>query len=275
MLPDLSIILCTRNRPDALEAVLGDVAEQVAAGDEWIVVDQSDVPMPRRPGGRVWVDEGRGLPRARNIGLGLARNPVVLFLDDDVRLHAGCLDGHRRRMADERVGGVVGGIHERVDLPNSRRPGNRVAWDGRIRVCLDRGSAAPTHSLKGANMALRASAARAAGGFDEGYGGTAFFEDADIAARIGALGYAIWYEPDAAVDHLSAPTGGVRAPPTTSMWWRFHNTGRWLARHRGPVGLGAALPAHVALSVRDALRHGSPHRIPDLLGALARGYAGA
>lgn len=269
----LSIVLCTRNRRSQADHVVAEVRQQIADGDDIVVIDQSDHAIGQRPGASVWVDEGRGLPRARNLGLQLARRDAILFLDDDVRLHAGCLDAHRRRLADPVVGGVVGGIHERVDRPNTRRPGLRIGWDGRVRVRLDRGVAAPTGSLKGANMCLRRSAALAAGGFDEGYVGTAFFEDADIAARIAALGYELWFEPDAAVDHESAPEGGVRQPVEAALRWRFHNTGRWLRRHRGAVGLGAALPAHTAMAVRDAWRVGRPGRATDLLVALASGYA--
>ncbi|MEZ4237535.1 MAG: hypothetical protein R3F59_15590 [Myxococcota bacterium] len=44
----------------------------------------------------------------------------MLFLDDDARLHPGCLDAHRAAFVDPTVGGVVGQIVERVLRPNAR-----------------------------------------------------------------------------------------------------------------------------------------------------------
>ena len=63
------------------------VWQQRWEGLDIVVVDQSEEPQaPTQDGIRYHVDTGCGLPRARNIGLGLATGDAVLFLDDDVHL---------------------------------------------------------------------------------------------------------------------------------------------------------------------------------------------
>ncbi len=272
----ISVVVCTRNRPAAVARVVEQVWQQRWEGLDIVVVDQSEEPQaPTQDGIRYHVDPGCGLPRARNIGLGLATGDAVLFLDDDVYLHPGCLRAHHDVYLDSRVGGAVGRIHERVDLPNTRRPGLTIGIDGRAMVCLTGAVPSRVGSLKGANMSMRRVAALAAGGFDEGFGGTAFFEDADVATRIARMGWELWYAPNAAVDHLSEPLGGVRTVPEMAVWWRFHNTGRWLALHRGWPGLVAAWPSHAAIATRDAIHRRDLGRVRQLLSALRQGFNSA
>lgn len=271
--PSLAVVICTRNRPERLRRVLADLREQPP--DELVVIDQSDEPVPLGGVAHV-VDAGRGLPRARNLGLRHVRAEIVLFLDDDVLLLPGCVEAHRRAYEDPRVGGVVGRTLERSLRPNARRTTNRVDRAGRVRTRLDGLERGPIETLKGANMSFRRRALLAVGGFDEGYAGTAFLEDADASTRVAARGWALRFEPEAAVVHLSEPTGGVRVGDRLETErWRFHNTGRFVRLHRRTA---AALPMAAvfgAVALRRAIGWRRPDVVPVLLGALWRGWSEA
>ncbi|MBN2432141.1 MAG: glycosyltransferase family 2 protein [Acidobacteria bacterium] len=88
--PDISVLVCTRNRSGALRACVGSILDSRYRNFELLIVDQSDDPetaayvrslddhrIEYRP------TETRGLSRARNLALRLARSPLVAFTDDD------------------------------------------------------------------------------------------------------------------------------------------------------------------------------------------------
>jgi GT2 family glycosyltransferase len=87
---ELTVAICTRNRPDKLRAALDALARQTDLEFELVVVDQSDEFEPRlealerkRPKTTVVRDGGRGLSRARNLATGAARGDWIAFVDDD------------------------------------------------------------------------------------------------------------------------------------------------------------------------------------------------
>jgi GT2 family glycosyltransferase len=87
----ISIIVCTRNRPDQIRACLAQIARiQLDQVTEILVLDQSSHPLEighlppavaallryhRRP--------GRGLAKARNQAIRLAQGDILVFTDDD------------------------------------------------------------------------------------------------------------------------------------------------------------------------------------------------
>ena len=92
---DVSVIVCTRDRP----GLAYDTVESILAGEltpaEIVIVDQSRYPDPRlanrgAPLQYVWT-QTRGLCRARNIGVERARGSVIAFSDDDVFVDRGWL----------------------------------------------------------------------------------------------------------------------------------------------------------------------------------------
>ena len=279
----LAVVIATLNRPIAVMDVLRDVLEQAVADTEIAVVDQSD------PGALDAVSSGiaalsdvrirhihreeRGLVGARNCGVRETSAPIVLFLDDDVRLGAGCLRGHLRAYTDPTVGGVVGRIEERVAHPNARRTQNRLDLGGRIRTRLDGDCPVPIQTLKGANMSFRRVALAEAGPFDASYRGTAILEDADMSHRVARAGWSLRYEPSAPVVHLSLPSGGVRVgSDQETERWRFQNTGYFMRRHRGGLALVPMTLTFGAIATRRALEWRRPVALPQLMIALARGW---
>jgi glycosyltransferase involved in cell wall biosynthesis len=89
--PDISILVCTRNRLDTLRDCVRSILDNRHSNFELIVVDQSDnaADIARHLVGLnderiVHVPTTtRGLSRARNLALRHARSPLVAFTDDD------------------------------------------------------------------------------------------------------------------------------------------------------------------------------------------------
>lgn len=87
-----SVVICTRDRPDALRSCLASLTQQSLRPSEVIVVDNASVDDRTRQvaeaAGVVYVREDRpGLDIARNSGARRASCPVIAYTDDDVLLH--------------------------------------------------------------------------------------------------------------------------------------------------------------------------------------------
>jgi glycosyltransferase involved in cell wall biosynthesis len=87
---ELTVAICTRDRPGLLHATLEALAAQTRREFELVVVDQSGRSDPQlealpreRPSTTVIRDEGTGLSRARNLALRAARGDWIAFVDDD------------------------------------------------------------------------------------------------------------------------------------------------------------------------------------------------
>ena len=95
-LPSLSVVICTKDRPDWLARLLASLApERARFGFEIIVVDNaSETDAPREiatshPGVRYVREALTGLDFARNRALWEATGEVIAYLDDDVTVEPG------------------------------------------------------------------------------------------------------------------------------------------------------------------------------------------
>jgi glycosyltransferase involved in cell wall biosynthesis len=208
--PEISVVICTRDRAsqlrgalDACAAMLFDGAWEVVIVDNGSTDDTRAVIERMRPSfdGRLEaIDEPcRGLSAARNAGYRAARAPLVAFTDDDCypapdwlsQLKA-CLD------TDPRLGFVGGQIllYDPADQPitilthQQRRdyPARSVVQPG---------------AVQGANLAVRRAALDEVCGFDVRLGpGTPYVaDDIDVLARILACGWTGAYDPRPVVFH--------------------------------------------------------------------------
>jgi GT2 family glycosyltransferase len=200
----VSVVVCTRNRPEALAACLRSLADEPA--DEILVVDNGSTPPVAATGRtRVVVEPVVGLSGARNRGLAEATSDVVLFLDDDVSVHPGVVTAHASayRSGVAAAGGVI----------RFASAANRPRWldptlDEWLSV-VDRGPAPrdlDRDSLPfGANLSVDREAALAVGGFDPQLGRTGgnlrSGEEADLLERLLGAGGRVRWCPDAIVDH--------------------------------------------------------------------------
>jgi GT2 family glycosyltransferase len=274
----LAVVVATRDRHEALAALLASLRPQLRPADEVVVVDQSG-PAARAANARALADDRvahlvvdpTGLPDARNRGVRATTAPAVLFLDDDAWALPGCLDAHRAALADPYVGAVAGRIIERRVRGNAAGPRNDLDLGGRVRVDLSPWGPGAVTTVKGANAAFRRAALDAVGGCDPGYGGTAFLEDADWSTRVRRAGWRVAWAPDAAVVHHSAPAGGCRADPRQAEWWRFHNTGRFIRRHR-PWTAPAVWLTFSAIAAKRAAAWRDPSAVGTLLAAWVEGW---
>jgi GT2 family glycosyltransferase len=264
-------------------AALSDVVKQAPADAEVVIVDQSPretfdpvaewIAARKDPRLRHIPSVKRGLPHARNVGIRATTGRIVLFFDDDVRLHPGCIQAHLSAYSSRGVGGVVGRILETAQWPNSVRTTNRINLGGRIITNLTGGESAEIETLKGANMSFRRPALKQTGPFDENYLGTAYLEDADISVRVRRAGWTLMYEPAATLTHYSAPGGGVRVETMLECeQWKFHNTGYFMRKHRGRASWPALVMTFCAIAAKRSAQWRDPRASTALLRALRKGW---
>ncbi|MBP7866227.1 MAG: glycosyltransferase family 2 protein [Acidobacteria bacterium] len=209
--PRISILVCTRNRPEDLKTCVRTILENRFTDYELLVVDQGDgrevadflagVPDPRV---RHVPTPTRGLSRARNIGIVESRAPIIAFTDDDCLCDPGWVGGIVR-LFDEHP--TVQGVYGRV-LPH----GDRFK-EGLFCHCLIddpderlvRGRVPPHQNLgHGNNMAFRRELFRAIGIYNVRMGaGTRLKsgEDTDLSYRALRAGVEVLYSPAPLVYH--------------------------------------------------------------------------
>ncbi len=209
-MPSLSVVVCTRDRG---ARVLGTV-RSILAGDcadlELIVIDQSDAAMTAEalavlqadPHVRYVHTDTRGLSVARNLGLKLARGPLVALTDDDCAVDPSWATEIRRAFArDPRIALVFGNVVPRPFdpaqgfIPGYQRDAPFLAVGVRQKLEVEG---------MGACMALRRDAVLDLGGFDEmlGAGGPLRAgEDVDLTLRALASGHSVYETPSVRVVH--------------------------------------------------------------------------
>lgn len=115
---DISIVVATRNRPQALEMSLPLMLAQTLPPREIVIVDSSDDPNPVRNLVKFlaaqtdipieYVISEAGLTKQRNVGLARISAPIVAFPDDDSLLYPTYLEEIERVYAADANGVLVG-----------------------------------------------------------------------------------------------------------------------------------------------------------------------
>jgi GT2 family glycosyltransferase len=225
--PMVSVVVCTRDRPDSVITALRDLTALRYRSFEIIVVDNAprtnateqavreafgDDPRVR------YVREPRpGLSRARNRGIAEASADVVAFTDDDVRVDFRWLDGIARGFSAAPDVACVTGLIATAQLENAAqlyfhlREGWGTECERRIFDLGQNRDESPLYPYSpgifgaGANFALSRVVLKELGGFDEALGAGAPSgggEDLDIFMRVILAGHRIVYEPAAIVSHV-------------------------------------------------------------------------
>ena len=280
--PELTIVVCTRNRPASLARTLAALSDQRVVPGQIIVVDNAAVTDEVRSAVASmdavrYVAEPRpGLSVARNTGLRHVATELVAFTDDDAEPHP-AWTGQLARLfaADDDLFALTGLV-----LPASLETQAAqsfefgfggfsqgyaprhydVDWFRRVRW-----HAAPVWQVgAGANMAFRRRAFEAVGGFDErlGAGAAGCSEDSELWYRLLAAGHSCLYEPAAVVAHhhradpdaLEAQARAYAEGHVAALFVEF-------ARSRHPGELVRAfvnLPAHIGGEVMA--NRGAPAR---------------
>lgn len=223
-LPAVSVVLCTRERPDDLRGALASLLAMDYPDFEIVVVDNAPttdgtalvVEDAGDPRVRRIVEPVPGLSSARNAGLRAAAHEIVAYTDDDVVADAGWLRGIARGFARSPEVACVCGTVPSGELRTLSQAyfDWRVSWGDRLTPRIFR-LAEPPADLPlfpfqvaaygtGANFAVRRAALEEIGVFDERLGaGTAARggEDLDLFFRVLAGGRALAVEPAAIVWH--------------------------------------------------------------------------
>lgn len=208
MNPAVSLIMCSLGADDRLGALLRlaeSLGRQSNRDFELIVVDQAE---PGRLDAFVaalpdWlpvtrIESPRGLSRARNAGLRVARGAIISLPDDDAWLPDGLIDDLISCFRDHPDHAYIGGVTRDADGELS----NGTFLDQEAEVT-------PANAWKAGNansMFFRAEPARAVGWFDESLGvgsGTPFGsgEDQDFLLRLRAAGHRCMFKPDLMMHH--------------------------------------------------------------------------
>jgi len=215
----LSVIVCTRDRPELLAKCLASLCAQARPPGEIVVVDNSadrtaEAVAAAHPT-TVYVHEPRpGLSRARNTGIAAARGELAAFTDDDVELPANWTAEIVRAFDDPQVDAVTGLVlPARLDTDAQRAFQlelggftSRFAplrFDSRFLEDTRRMGPQVWRVGAGANMAFRRRLFAELGGFDVrlGAGASGCSEDSEFWYRILAAGGVCLYEPRACVYH--------------------------------------------------------------------------
>lgn len=211
---ELSVIICTRDRPDtllpAVQSVLADLPNDGCA--ELLVVDQGTGDAGAQTLAEVLARDSRlrympetsvGLSKARNAGIRATSGALIAFTDDDCAVEPGWLAAIKEVFATRPDVGLVFGFVACAEHDASEGfvPGFEASEGvlGRRQMFPDAG-----HWGMGANMALRRSTFERVGPFDELLGAGAPLksaEDVDYVLRTQRQGLSVYHCARARVVH--------------------------------------------------------------------------
>lgn len=217
-LPPISVVVCTRDRPDLLTRCLESIRKLNYPDYEVVVVDNASKSsdtreVAERAGARCVREERPGLDSARNRGIASTRHAIIVFTDDDVEVDRQWLRGIASGFDDPSVQCVSGFVMPaRMDTQAELL--FELCYDGMGKgtyprrwdpARMKRRELIGAHHVGiGANMAFRRTLLDALGGFDpaldvgtESHGGG----DLDILHRALIHGAVVRYEPHAIVRH--------------------------------------------------------------------------
>lgn len=181
----VSVLVCTRNRPQGLEKLLRSLLAEDTVESEIIVVDQSDSPevtanlIELLASDRVRHVRSQTLGKgaAMNEGLRLARSAYIVCTDDDCEAEPGWIAGMATLLKERPTTAVV---FCRVEAPPHDDaigyvPEYLPSRERRIRRAI----ASCRHRGLGAGMAIRRDAVMSLGGIDESFGPGSRFGSGD------------------------------------------------------------------------------------------------
>ena len=232
--PEVSVVVCVHNGARDLPNLFAALRRQTLDRERFEVIlvddastDETAELAAREPGVQLIPADGHiGLPRARNVGMGAARAPVIALTDADTTPDDTWLELGLSRMTDSGADLLAGGI----TVPLDERPTISAELDAATH--FDQESYVERGYGAGANLWVRTELQRRIGGFNEqlaAYGG----DDNEFGQRATAAGATLVYAPDVNLAH--PPRESFRALARKS-----YMLGYGLSAHRrhnsGPLG---------------------------------------
>jgi GT2 family glycosyltransferase len=209
---DVSVVICTRDRPQLLKDAIVSVLRSLPEGSELLVVDQGEgdaVPtllttLPAQDGAVRYVRcRSKGISAARNEGASHARNRLLVFTDDDCVVSPNWVTEWKYEFGGLRTPAI--GFGEVLPAEHDQTQGYVPGFEpvaglyGRELFNKDVGKIG-----MGANMAVHKDAWEALGGFDESLGSgkrLAAAEDTDFAFRAVQAGYLVRHASSSKLVH--------------------------------------------------------------------------
>ncbi len=211
LVPRVTVIICTYDRPDNLKRCLESVRGQDYPAFDVLVVARPSADGDAAPekiaagfGARLVRQEGAGIANARNQGLRAATADYIAFIDDDCTAAPDWLrklmETLRRTGASGASGTALTGGTDAVEFANGTVD---VYGRGRCRNPAPGGHDRPGgrvfNNIVCMNVAFRRPDVLAVGGFDEYF--NHFYEETDLGVRMIQAGHRIVHEPGAVVRH--------------------------------------------------------------------------
>ena len=206
--PQISVVVPTYNRADALGLTLEHLGRQSLAPDRYevlVVDDGSTDETARVVRGRegpfrlaCLEQRNQGAAAARNLGTERAAADIVVYVDADVVPDRCLLERHLEEHAIRDRPFVVGRVRT--------WHGTGQSWYEQAAnpdVGMDLGESertVPFYVALGGNLSIRKQLWRKGGGFDETFP-AAGCEETEFAYRVGLLGHALFYQPRAVGYH--------------------------------------------------------------------------
>jgi N-acetylglucosaminyl-diphospho-decaprenol L-rhamnosyltransferase len=233
----LSVVVVTHNSRAAVAAALPALWEQLADGDDLIVVDNAsadgtlETVRAIAPAATI-IETGynAGFAAAANAGARAASGELLVFLNPDARPAPGFVDAIRASGYDAWMGLVTAG--DGMNSGGGVLHFTGIAWAGQT-------TQREPAFLSGACLAVPRERFEAVGGFAADY--FLYHEDVDLSLRLRLTGARLGVEPAAVVDHDYEFAKGAAK-------WRYLERNRWatIARCYPPRLLALLAPALLA-----------------------------
>jgi hypothetical protein len=253
--PSISVVIATRDRPQALRRLLRSL-EKWGGYQDIVVVDDGSEPPASVESSSVTLlrlNVAGLVSAARNEGAKAARGEVVFFVDDDCVVGEGALEAISRTFEAEHHVGIVGPViaflreSHRIWCAGVIRTRwlARTEFRARGRPLAEATRLPPDCADFPSAFAVRRSCFDLVGGFDS-VRFPMHMEEADLAARIRAHGYRVVLASRALVWHDVSPTAGLLRDLHLTSPLRAHLAGRsrtlFIRRHsEGRMQLALAM----------------------------------
>jgi GT2 family glycosyltransferase len=238
VLPQSSLVICSRNRPKLLFETVESVLRGNDVPSELVIVDQSSAVhtelsrmKTERPCEIRYIHSKTiGVGAGRNLGITSSRHEILVLIDDDMFVQP---DWFRNLVQSVSNAGPCSVVTGQVLAGESEVPGGQApSVKGDQQPAVYRGRIGKDVLYTG-NMSAYRSVFDQVGLFDERLGpGTSFpaAEDNDLGFRLLEHGFCICYVPDAVVYHRAWRSGRENL----SLEWRYGvGRGAYYAKHMG------------------------------------------
>lgn len=220
---EVSIVIPTYQRDKVLLDTVSALLNLPIQPGQLFIIDQTKNHQPETLSQLTrWKSEGviswqvltaPSITAAMNIGLQMAKTPLVLFLDDDIIPHPHLVEKHwSAHHADPSLWATVGQIiqpwQESLAISPPRQfSGLMRDYDFPFNSSLD----TEVHNTMATNLCVNRQRALSIGGFDERFIGAAYRFETEFARRIEKAGGKIMFAGSAGINHLRVQSGGTRS----------------------------------------------------------------